>query len=294
MFRSVFEHYADETTHWYTLAVQHLEQLGEKPVHLFHYPSGAPPVSKTLYHIEKPMLNMDTNSYKDIESLLVTIFCKLEQQHRLAIIFGDEQLVALIWSCITEDPDQYMWVLPFPGEFHLTLHICHGIFRLFANLVTIVANSTSRQNITIDFKSCYWNKQEDFLLMMIEGTLKWLLQLKDFSKELTVGEILNSAKTNPSFHYLVYFLFQFGLFYWNLRQQLRKGNVQAITYAWKYCWPLFHCTNKFQYAKLCMIATYIQEFSHDAIKEVLNNRLCNLKGIPGHCIGTDMLTEKVT
>lgn len=293
MFTQIFEHYQDESTNWYTSALHHLEQSPTKPAHLFHYPTGAPPVSKTLFNIEKPLLHVDTNSYKDVEAFLLTIFCKMEQQHRLAIIFGDEQLVSLIWSCITEDPDEYMWVLPFPGEFHLTLHICHGIFRLFANLVNIVANLTSRQNITIDFQSCYWNRQEDFLLLMIEGTLKWLLQLRDFPKQATVGEIMTAARANPSFHYLAYFLFQYGIFYWNLRQEIRKGNVETVTYAWKYCWPLFHATNKNHYTKLCMIATYIKEFSHDAIKEVLDNRLCNLKGISGHCIGTDMLTEKV-
>ena len=146
----------------------------------------------------------------------------------------------------------------------------------------------------MDFKSCYWHKQEDFLLMVTEGTLCWLLQLGEFPQGATVGEIMEAAKPNKSLYHLLYFLFQFGLFYWKLRQELRKGSVRAITYAWKYCWPLFHATNKFQYEKLCMIATYVQEFSHDAIKEVLNNRLCNLKGIPGHCIGTDMLTEKVS
>ena len=57
--------------------------------------------------------------------------------------------------------------------------------------------------------------------------------------------------------------------------------------------PLFHVTNKFQYEKLCLIATYLQEFTHPAIREVLDKRLCNLTGIPGHFVGTDMVTEKV-
>ncbi len=293
MFTHVFEHYDDGKQACYTSAVQHLNQPSIKPVHLFHYPTGAPAVSKTLYTIEKPVLHVDTNAYKDVETFLNRIYCRMEKQHRVSIIFGDEQLVSLIWSCITSDPDEYMWVLPFPGEFHLSLHICHGIYRLFSNLLIKVANSNSRQNITIDFKSCYWNKQEDFLLLVIEGTLKWLLQLRNLPMNATVGELMNAANSNPSLHYLLYFLFQFGLFYWNLRQEVRRGNVGAVNFAWKYCWPLFHVTNKFQYEKLCLIATYIQEFSHDAIKEVLDNRLCSMKGISGHCIGTDMLTEKV-
>jgi hypothetical protein len=129
--------------------------------------------------------------------------------------------------------------------------------------------------------------------MLVVGILKWFQQVKQVPHDLTAGQILEKVYTNKNAYLVLYFLFQFGLFYWALRQQIRLGNTTAVQYAWKYCWPLFHTTNKYQYTKLSVIASYSEHFSHPAIKEVLDSRLCNLRGLAGHFIGTDMVCEKV-
>ena len=303
-FISVFDTFASKIDHWKRCATIHLAQnnnnnennnnANQQPLHLFNYPPNSPPIDATRYIIQKPLVGVDTNSADDVSVFLNKAYLKMNQDHRMALIFGDEQLVALIWKGIVEAPDENMWVLPFPGEFHLTIHVCHAIFRLFASFLMPFASFLSRMKITIDFRSCHWHKQEDFLLLVVEGTLQWLLQLDGFPSDIPAGDLLKMSSNSTSLNYLLYFLFHFGLFYWNLRQEIRKGSVEAVSHAWIYCWPLFKATNKYQYQKLCLIATYIDQFSHPAIKEVLQNRLCNLKGLPGHCIGTDMLTEKVS
>ena len=142
--------------------------------------------------------------------------------------------------------------------------------------------------ITIDFLSKYWYKQEDFLLMVIEGIKKWILQLDGFpaaaaiNEQLSIEAILKQVEKNKTVFNLLYFYFQYGLFYWsNLRQETRRGNVAAVAeYAWQqYCWPLFHvAANKYQqYEKLCLISTCIQHFSHPAIKEAALNKRAALQ-----------------
>ena len=113
-------------------------------------------------------------------------------------------------------------------------------------------------------------------------------------EQVSIEAILKQVDKNKTAFNLLYFHFHYGLFYWHLRQETRRGNVVAVAdYAWQYYWPLFHVANKYQYEKLCLISTYILHFSHPAIKEALSKRLCNLNGLQGHCIGTYMVTEKV-
>ena len=241
-----------------------------------------------------PLIGADTNSHNDIEFFLTKVYARIKNaSYRVAVIYGDEQTVALMWNQIAEFPNAHMWVVPFPGEFHLMVHLTHGIYRLFEKLLMPFASFLGRDKITVEFLSKYWHKQEDFLVMLVEGILKWLVQVKNVPTGLTAQELLSRVTNNKTTYFYLHFLFHFGLFYWELRQQIRMGNTTAVTYGWKYSWPLFHATNKYQYAKLCIIASYCQHFSHDAIKNVLENRLCNLSGWAGHFMGTDMVCEKV-
>src|SRR5690606_24762427 len=130
-------------------------------------------------------------------------------------------------------------------------------------------------------------------LMVVEVVWKWLQQLSGFSSSFSAHSLLTDVDGSPQAKYLLEFLFHYGLFYWNLRQPIRIGNENAVTFAWQQSWPIFHATKKKHYAKISMIATYVQHFTHPSIHPALSNRLCNLKGIPTHYIGPYMLTEKV-
>lgn len=130
--------------------------------------------------------------------------------------------------------------------------------------------------------------------MVTEGVWKWLFQLNGIPENWSVSQLLDAVSRSLPGKYILHFLFKYGLFYWMIRQQIRLSNENAITFAWLQAWPLFHATNKHQYAKMCLIATYIRHFTHPSIQSVLSSRLCSLKGIPGHDIGPNMLTEKVS
>ena len=72
------------------------------------------------------------------------------------------------------------------------------------------------------------------------------------------------VENNKTTYNVLYFFFHFGVFYWNLRQEIHKGNVKAVSYAWIYSWPLFHVSNKYQYEKIFVIAIYCKHFTHPA------------------------------
>jgi hypothetical protein len=214
---------------------------------LFQYPSAFGPVAKTRLEVLDPLVGADTNNHSDVESFLNKVYAKISALNvRMALVYGDEQTVSLIWGQIIEYPNEHMWIIPFPGEFHFVVHITHGIFRLFGAVLLPFANFLGRDKITVNFLSKYWHKQEDFLVMFIEGVLKWFQQVRGVSDRLTAEQILNGVANNKSTCCLLDFLFHHGLFYWNLRQQIRMGDVHAVKYAWKYSWPLFHATIKYR------------------------------------------------
>lgn len=276
---------------WFNNAIRHLEQTD----HLIHYPkSQINEVEKTLFYTYPPLLNTNTNSTDDVSHMLDVLHMRLIQNGKSAmLLYADEQLLKNVWSLKCGNPDNYRWIVPFPGEFHFLYHVTHAIFRLFSPFLLSVANLISRSNITEDFLSSYWYKQEDFLILVIEAIHQWLLKLRGIEKDNINFDILEIVKNNEIVYYVLYFYWHFGLFYWNLRQSIRKGVISDVKHAWKYAWPLFSATNKTNYTKLSLIATYLDNFTCNSIKILLDNRLCNITGMYGRGIPPDLLTEKV-
>ena len=131
-------------------------------------------------------------------------------------------------------------------------------------------------------------------MLVIEATHEWVMALEGIPGSTSAYELYAQSRFNNLSRYLSFFFTQYGIFYWNLRQQIRKEDVTAVQQAWKYSWSLFHTTKKKHYAKMSMISTYIEEFGHPAIKDILSKRLCNINGKYGRSIGVDKLTEKVS
>ena len=81
------------------------------------------PAEKTKYEVLQPMVvGLDTSSYDGAEAFLVKqLYGRIKDVSsiRAVLLYGDEQLVSMIWNQMCENPDEHMWLLPFPGEFHL-------------------------------------------------------------------------------------------------------------------------------------------------------------------------------
>src|SRR5690348_14133928 len=106
--------FSEKLTNWYdSLSVTLLSERN-----LFDYPTTAPPVTRTKVNILQPILNVNTAAYADIQHFLTKLYVQIHNTgSHLAIVYADEQLVALMWELICASPDNYMWMMPFPGEF---------------------------------------------------------------------------------------------------------------------------------------------------------------------------------
>ena len=261
---------------------------------LYEYPTNAPAAFKSQIHILSPMIDIDTKTHDDIATFLTKVYVRMREANvPVCVVYGDEQLIALMWKLICEDPDNYLWLFPFPGDFHFLIHITHALYRLFPEILIDLATVVKNDKIKIDFLSKDWYLQEDHMFIVIEAITMWLQSIKNFPKNKTVASILQDVKNNLTVYNLLYFYFHYGNFYFNLRQAIRCGQSKIVNDAWTYSWPLFHVTNKYHYAKLSVISSYCTNFAHLAIQEAINDRFCNMKGIAGHCIAPDMTSEKV-
>jgi hypothetical protein len=262
--------------------------------HVFEYPTDAPEYPKSKIMVLHPMIGVDTTSYRDITYFLNKVFrWRKQHSYQIILLFGDEQFVDRVWKIRCLDPDNWYWVIPFPGEFHFCVHIVHGIYRLFSRLLMDMAAFMERDKLKVDFLLKHFHKQEDFLLLVFESIHSWLEGVTRKPEGATPEDILKACEKNQPVHELLHLYFHFGTFYVYLRQNIRRGYTMEITAAWLYCWPLFHCTGKALYSRLSLLVAYISQFSHPVVRQQLEHRLANLKGVPGHCIGTDMVTEKV-
>ena len=96
-------------------------------------PMQCQPAEKTKYEVLQPIVGLDTSSYNDVEAFLVKLYGRVKDTSsiRAVLLYGDEQLVSMIWNQMCENPDEHMWLLPFPGEFHFLVHITHAIYQQF-------------------------------------------------------------------------------------------------------------------------------------------------------------------
>jgi hypothetical protein len=262
---------------------------------LLDHPIGGEPCPRSQTEVMPPIIDVNTAAAKDMEYVAHVIHNLYisKKKYKGLVVFGDEQVVGRFWEFKMASPSDWAWLTPFPGEFHLLIHVCHGIYRLFPDLLLKVANFMNRDKIKMDFQSAYWQKQEDFLLLVVEAGLKWYYSLRGVDASWSVETILEKARKNYPIFTFLNFLFKFGLHYWGLRQAVRANDIHTVDAYWAYWLPLFICTNKNNYSKVCLQAMIVTKFAGKAVKQVLNQRLLNIKGLVGHYIAPDMACEKV-
>jgi len=94
------------------------------------------------------------------------------------------------------------------------------MYRRFSPLLLWFTTNIGRTNISEDFRSAFYTKQEDFFFLSLEAIWKWFKSLRGFPGNLSASQMLNLSKEAKPMYYLLYFLFNYGNFYWNLRQQI--------------------------------------------------------------------------
>ena len=93
---------------------------------------------------------------------------------------------------------------------------------------------------------------------------------------------------------MVKFLYEAGFPYLALRTAVRSNNSAAINDMYIYMVNIFRSTNKYLYAKLCVINTHTLSILTPELREVWERyRTASLRGKIGHNVGWDFTLERM-
>jgi hypothetical protein len=248
---------------------------------------------RTQFAIQPPILNCNTAAKDDMDRFVQTLYWKyiLQEKKNVVVVFGDEQLVSALYSRIFKSTDEYCWMLPFPAEGHLLMHFTMAMYDVFGTLLLSLSEKLGWSTLSSKFNLKDWIKHEDFLIITMEATTRWIHQI--FGKLEQPEKILQSTIWNARLHSWLTFYFQYGLMYWKLRQAIRTEDCEIVNLAWKWCTTLFLAANKPHYARLCVIATHILYHANSELGAVLNSRFLSLSSKLGHSVAIDIGVEKV-
>lgn len=158
---------------------------------MFNHPTPGDDVAKPLVKVLPPLHGVSTSSYKDVEVFLEWPHNTIirEQEYQVVVVFGDDQFVERLLNRLAVNYGLYRDILPFPGELHLQMHLCHTIMRLgYDEYLQPIANHLNINNITKNFLLKNWDKHDDFMLVVAQACVNWLTtvlpsNLKDASWE---------------------------------------------------------------------------------------------------------------
>jgi hypothetical protein len=189
----------------YVNVVKHLDIYDS----LLHRPIDGPRAIISKFEILPPRIHLNTASYADMEKYLKWLVDEivLKRKYRIMILWGDEQFVSRIWHLILKDPYYYGAIVPLPGDLHFLFALTHALYRLGGKHYLIpLAIHMQFLDVKIDFLTKYWDKQEEFMIIVTEGILRWLKDISDKStvmKNLTVHQLLTRVQDNKK---VIYFL----------------------------------------------------------------------------------------
>jgi hypothetical protein len=157
-----------------------------KDLSLWDRPPDAPFVQAACIYIRDPDVNLKTSAYRDMDIHVRKIMMDLvvHDSYPFVLLLGDEQYISRVWHLKLADPLTYHHLIPYPSEFHLCIHWTHALYRLGGESWMLpIAEHLAFKNISIDFVSKYWDKQEDFLLIFTQGVLEWLWAILEETKD---------------------------------------------------------------------------------------------------------------
>ena len=102
--------------------------------------------------------------------------CKLDLLDiELMLVIGDEQTYDRMIKMKSAQPNNYRWLVPFPGEFHLCGHVLHCTFRLWWTHLLLPCRDILRMGrIEMDWGMKKFNEHDMFVRTVVCALLKWL------------------------------------------------------------------------------------------------------------------------
>ena len=93
---------------------------------------------------------------------------------KYVFVIGDEQTYDRMIKMKPASPRQYLWLIPIPGEFHVTGHILHCLYRLWwMHLLHPFSIILQRERIKMDWTMTKFNAHDDFVFIVVTAVHMW-------------------------------------------------------------------------------------------------------------------------
>lgn len=260
------------------------------------------PGARSQVVIGTPICGVSTASYQDNCVMLWHLYyhCELDLpdiEHMLVI--GDEQTYDRMIKMKAAQPNNYSWLVPFPGEFHLCGHVLHCTYRLWwLHLLQPIRDILRMERIEMDWGMKKFNEHDMFVRTVVCALIKWLEHIFGVGCMEDPAALRRQCYDNFTLIYVLDFLYQDGMPYCTLRQFNRMsptpGRRFIIDQFYGYYCCRFRATNKFLYAMLCYHYLYIKMNVAEPIwRTWCSNYSFSVCGDPGRNTPADGFMEKI-
>ena len=256
---------------------------------LLSYPI-ADNIAPTYFVIRFPIIDLSTASYDDIRLMLWLIHDEVMRENpttKFVIIVGDEQTYDRMVKLMSQAPNEFSWLIPFPGEFHFTAHCLHASYRLWwCPILHRCRDFLDYDRVTPEWTMTKFNYQDDFMHVVVSGIVKWFTEIFGefcFQNPTALTQVVSNNFTTAL---LWQFLYEDGLPYISLRTLLRmdptrERRAMIDAFFVYYCMRM-RSTNKVLYSMLCVHFTFFRHYLRDEIWRVLEEMYnASITGVGG-------------
>lgn len=218
-------------------------------------------------------VDKQTISHADVASIVRNLWDTVGKPYGrdYCIMGGDWQTFSRMWELKIKQPDDFKYVIPFPGEWHWNWHILQGIFKIWGHylLKPFAVSVLGYKNFDVKCKNFHYG--EHLLEVVTIGILNFLDELR----EKHPGEVDMGLQTHyrgySHLYELLYFWNWYICMYWLTRSALKAGDSATINEMWRYWLQLFITTKKHNYAIMSIRFLWLLQFLHPDIVAVINS-----------------------
>ena len=272
------------------------------------------PFCATWMYYHPPMRDLLQSSYTDVEEELKRMREHPMHRHsRWVFVGGDGLAITRINHSIARNPAKYLGtspaVIPVQGEHpHGTCHVLHmgwrpywpllggdaGNPKITGGLLGAIGHSECKKEWTVSA----FNDYDHVSRILIQGIGEYFthLEASPGCPSLSAPDaVMAACSVNIDLEWLFHYLHDYGFLYWGMRTAVRGNASHAIDLVWRECVSFMHTdeSHKTQYASMAIMRIFWAEALHPHLAYVYHaNRCLSLLGLPGSCVGWDMVIEK--
>lgn len=273
--------------------------------------------TRTQIVYQKPVRNVSTAAYSDVDAATTAIANVLLLYTALVFLFGDQQTYSRLFWLKCYHPESNEWYIPMPGNWHFTVHALMAIHKLWHRCFT--AKLVHEMGFEKTIKPTGWTSVELFVYydrfyqLLVFCLVTYLTEVVPDPMLHDPEQLLESVRFNPTAVYAITFLYDFGLPWLMLRHGIRADRSEVTDIMWLLTLHWFRATKKHQYTHMavrqsamhceCLSFTfslarqvYVTYFRYAVIDELADIMTqlstVSMSGHPGRNAAYDLACEK--